>query len=303
MTIKITAQDAIVVDNCSKVFDVKQKVSFLKDLFAPKFKKVSAVDNISFKIKKGEIVGFVGPNGAGKTTTIKMVTGILWPSSGQILVHGESPQEKRKHVVRKIGAVFGQRKSLWPELSVKDGLELIASFYGVTGNEFKVRYQQLAETFEVTGFERTPFRKLSLGQQMRAELCAALLHRPEILLLDEPTIGLDIIAKHELLEFLKRINKKENVTIVLTSHDLAEIEHLCPRIIVINHGKILYDGTVSKLIPNEVVVEYEIGTKTYKKQLPKKELKKFLIGIDSTNFKVNDVPLEEIIKHFFNAKK
>lgn len=300
---KESAQSIINIEKCSKVFKVKQKKSFWADLFAPQFKNVDAVNNISFSINRGEIVGFVGPNGAGKTTTIKMITGILWPSSGNISVEGISPQENRIKVVKNIGAVFGQRKSLWPELSVRDGLELIASFYGVTGREFTNRYAELSNTFGIRDFERTPFRKLSLGQQMRSELCAALMHKPKILLLDEPTIGLDIIAKHELIDFLKKINEKEKVTILLTSHDLAEIEDLCPRIIVINHGKVLYDGTVTKLIPNEVIVEYEADNKHYSKKIAKKDLKKFLLKLDSTNFSVNEVPLEDIIKQYFLAKK
>jgi len=289
----------IEIKELKKEYKVKEKRNFLKDLFNPEFKKIKAVDNITFSIGKGDLVGFIGPNGAGKTTTIKMLCGILWPTSGEISVDGKIPYHNRKDYVKDIGAVFGQRKSLWPELSVRDNLELIGSIYGIKTDKIKNRINELKKMININEFYNQPFRKLSLGQQMKAELVASLIHSPKILFLDEPTIGMDIIAKADFIQLLKEINKNEKCTIILTSHDLIEIEKLCKRIIVINRGKILFDGNVENIRPDTVIVRYKEGLKIKEKHVKKKDLKIFLQKIDISEVSIQEIPLEEIIKKHY----
>jgi len=289
----------IQVKNLSKAFKVKQKKGFLKDLFRPEYRRIDAVDNISFNIKKGELIGFIGPNGAGKTTTIKMLCGILWPTSGEALVNNKIPYKNREEYVKSIGVVFGQRRSLWPELSVKDNLELIGSMYGLSSETITKRIIELNKLIIIEDFMLQPFRKLSLGQQMKSELVASLLHNPKILFLDEPTIGMDIIAKNDFINLLKEINKREECTIMLTSHDLNEIEKLCPRIIIINKGKKLFDGPIEKIKADKLIVRYEIGNKIKEKVLAKNKIKDFLNKIDLTNINIREIPLEEVIKEHY----
>lgn len=207
----------------------------------------TAVDGISFGIRRGEMVGYIGPNGAGKSTTIKMLTGILVPTSGHANVAGLVPWESRKQLARRIGVVFGQRTQLWWDLALIDSLELLRHMYQVPERRFRENLGQARELLALDDFLRTPVRQLSLGQRMRGDLAAALLHDPEILYLDEPTIGLDIVAKARIREFLAALNRERDVTILLTTHDLADIEHLCRRIIVIDHGRVMYDGDLDAL--------------------------------------------------------
>lgn len=218
----------------------------IRSLLSRKGKSVTAVDGISFQIKQGDFVGYIGPNGAGKSTTIKMLTGILHPSEGTVSVLGHSPQRERRQVVGQIGVVFGQRSQLWWDLPLQESFELLAAMYRVP----KARYDRMLCTFDdrlqLSHFWQTPVRKLSLGQRMRGEIAAALLHGPKILFLDEPTIGLDVVAKQAIREFLQEINQ-QGVTVLLTTHDLRDIERLCRRVIVINHGKILLDGSIEHL--------------------------------------------------------
>lgn len=289
----------IQVKNLSKAFKVKQKRGFLKDLFRPEYRRIDAVDNISFNIKKGELIGFIGPNGAGKTTTIKMLCGILWPTSGEALVNNKIPYKNREEYVKSMGVVFGQRRSLWPELSVKDNLELIGSMYGLSSEMITKRIIELNKLIIIEDFMLQPFRKLSLGQQMKSELVASLLHNPKILFLDEPTIGMDIIAKNDFINLLKEINKREECTIMLTSHDLNEIEKLCPRIIIINKGKKLFDGPIEKIKADKLIVRYEIENKIKEKVVAKNKIKDFLNKIDLTNINIREIPLEEVIKEHY----
>jgi ABC-2 type transport system ATP-binding protein len=209
--------------------------------------EVQAVDRVSFEIPAGEIVGYIGPNGAGKSTTIKMLTGILVPTSGTAEVAGVVPWEKRRQLAGRIGVVFGQRTQLWWDLPLSESLELLQYMYRVPDDRFRHTYAMAKELLDLTPFLDTPVRQLSLGQRMRGDLAAALLHEPPILYLDEPTIGLDLVAKTRIRDFLAQLNADTGVTVLLTTHDLADIEHLCRRIIVIDHGRIVHDGSLAEL--------------------------------------------------------
>ena len=238
----------ITVKNLNKTFRVKQRDSGLKNAFKSlvkgKYKKIKAVDNISFEIEKGEIVAYIGPNGAGKSTTIKMLTGILKPDSGEILIDGFNPFNNRIKYVNNIGVVFGQKSQLWWDIPVEESFLLLKDIYKINDAAYQKRKEELVKLLNLKDILKTPVRQLSLGQRMRSEIAASLLHNPKILFLDEPTIGLDAVSKVEVRKFIKEINKKEKVTIILTSHDMADIEILTKRIIVIGKGKKLYDGNL-----------------------------------------------------------
>ncbi len=230
----------------------------LKGLLFPKKKTVRGVDGISFSIAQGEIVGYIGPNGAGKSTTIKMLTGILHPTSGTIKVCGISPQADRKSVVRKLGVVFGQRTQLYWDLRLGESFELLRRIYQIDNSVFEENMAVLTDVLKLEEFIHTPVRQLSLGQRMRGDIAAAMLHSPSILFLDEPTIGLDADAKHAIRHFIKEINRKRGVTVILTTHDLDDVEQLCSRLVVVNHGKVVEDGPmvslVHKLAPHRLLV-------------------------------------------------
>jgi ABC-2 type transport system ATP-binding protein len=211
-------------------------------------REVRAVDGVSVRIEPGELVGYVGPNGAGKSTTVKMLTGILVPSGGRIRVAGFDPSRQRIQLARRIGVVFGQRVQLWWDLPLRDSFELLRHIYRLPNDRRRANLDRLCEVLELTPFLETPVRQLSLGQRMRGELTAAMLHDPEILFLDEPSIGLDVVAKARVREFLAEINRERGVTVLLTTHDLADIERLCSRLLIIDHGRVIYDGTIERLI-------------------------------------------------------
>ncbi len=259
-------ENIIEVNKLRKTFITKHKEEGLrgsiKSLFKPNYKKTEAVDGISFSIKKGELVAFIGPNGAGKSTTIKMLTGILYPSEGIAKVCSVVPWIQRKNLAFKIGSVFGQKPQLWYHLPPIDTFNLLSKIYELDEKEYRSRLNYLVDLFEIKELIDVPVRKLSLGQRMRCEIVGSLLHKPEVLFLDEPTIGLDIIAKQKIRELILELNKKEKVTILLTSHDTQDIEHLCKRIIIINHGKMIYDGDVDKLKANYLknkIVSIKLG--------------------------------------------
>jgi ABC-2 type transport system ATP-binding protein len=214
---------------------------WVKNMFSPEIKEITAVDDISFSVSKGERVAFIGPNGAGKSTTIKMLTGILFPSSGNVNILGLDPTKDRKKLAYQIGTVFGQRSQLLPNLPLTDSLEFFGVMYDMSDVEIKKRITELTKLFDLGSFIDQPVRKLSLGQRMRAEVAASLIHKPKIILLDEPTIGLDVVAKKALRDLLIKINEEEKTTIFLTSHDVGDIESLCNRTIIINHGTIIKD--------------------------------------------------------------
>ncbi len=220
----------------------------IRQLFKPRYRELKAVDDISFALEKGEFVGYLGPNGAGKSTTIKMLTGLLVPTSGTMIVDGMIPWKQRTKYVAGIGAVFGQRSSLWWDLPVSDSLEVLQSLYIVPAARFRSNLEEFRKLLELDEFIHAPVRSLSLGQRMRAELCAALLHDPKILFLDEPTIGLDVVAKERIRRFVQHINRERETTVILTTHDLSDIERLCKRVIILDHGHILYDGMLQALI-------------------------------------------------------
>ena len=213
-------------------------------LVVREYRQVRAVRDVSFAIDRGEMVGCLGPNGAGKSTTIKMLTGILVPSGGQVEVLGMVPYRRRKQLAQRIGVVFGQRTQLWWDLPLIDSLELLRYVYRVPADRYARNLSRLRDLLDLDGFLRTPVRQLSLGQRMRGDLAAALLHDPEVIYLDEPTIGLDVVAKHRVRDFLRDINRHQGVTVLLTTHDMTDVEQLCSRLLIIDHGTLLYDGTL-----------------------------------------------------------
>lgn len=241
----------IYVDSVTKEFKKVVKDSGLKgsvkSLFNRKYDIVKAVDDISFHVPKGEILGFIGANGAGKSTTIKMLTGILTPTSGSIQINGQVPYKNRKKYVKEIGVVFGQRTQLWWDLPLVETFSVLKQIYQVEDKAFNERMGLLNEVLELEDFIKSPVRTLSLGQRMRADLAASLIHNPKVLFLDEPTIGLDVAVKNNIRKAITQINEQEKTTIILTTHDLNDIESLCKRIVMIDKGKIMYDGSLTQM--------------------------------------------------------
>jgi ABC-2 type transport system ATP-binding protein len=229
--------------------NVKKKgiMGAFHSLLIPEYKLKRAVDNISFSIEKGEMVGFIGPNGAGKSTTVKMLTGILVPTSGDINMGGLNPYKDRKRNASRIGAVFGQRTQLWWDLPAQDTFDLLKYIYKIPAKRFKQNMDMFCDMLGLDEFLPQPVRQLSLGQRMRADIAAALIHDPEIVFFDEPTIGLDVIAKEKIREFIRQINKEKNTTMLFTTHDMLDIEKTCKRMLIIDRGIVIYDGTVEQI--------------------------------------------------------
>ncbi len=219
----------------------------MKNIFSPTYKTKRAVDNISFDIQDGETVGFIGPNGAGKSTTVKMLSGILHPDSGQININDFVPYRDRKKFVKHIGVVFGQKSQLWRDLPIADTFDLLKHIYAIPDNVFKQNMDMFYDILELHKFQNQSVRQLSLGQRMRADIVAAFLHNPSVVFLDEPTIGLDIVAKEKIREFVKVINKERGTTLLFTTHDMQDIEKTCRRIIIIDEGHIIYDGGIDEI--------------------------------------------------------
>lgn len=242
---------SIEVANLQKTFQTKRKAAgmrgSLRALIKPEYNTVEAVRGLSFQMEAGELLGFIGPNGAGKSTTIKILTGILHPTSGDAKVLGFVPWKERQKLAYHIGTVFGQRPQLWYHLPAIDTFMLFGKIYELDDRETKKRIAFLSEAFEIQDLLETPVRKLSLGQRMRCEVAASLLHRPKLLLLDEPSIGLDVVAKQHIRDAIKRMAQEENVGVLLTSHDAGDLEALCRRVIIVNHGQIVYEDKVSNL--------------------------------------------------------
>lgn len=219
----------------------------IKSLFHKKQEIVKAVDDISFNVEKGEILGFIGPNGAGKSTAIKMLTGILTPTSGEIMINGQIPYKNRKKYVKEIGVVFGQRTQLWWDLPLSETFTVLKEIYQVEDKAFKDRMDFLNQVLDLEPFIKSPVRTLSLGQRMRADIAASMIHNPKVLFLDEPTIGLDVVVKDNIRKAIAEINQNEKTTIILTTHDISDIELLCKRIVMIDKGKKVYDGALDKM--------------------------------------------------------
>lgn len=324
----------IEVKNLSREFKTYQRkeglAEALKSLFFREYKIKKAVDKISFTINKGELVGYIGPNGAGKSTTIKMMVGILVPSSGYVKIMGFNPWLQRKDYVSNIGVVLGQKSQLWWDLPPVDTFSLIRAIYDIPKKEFDKRLEELTKMLNVKDISKTPVRNLSLGERMRCEFIASMLHNPKILFLDEPTIGLDAVAKDEIREFIKRINKKNKTTVILTTHNMEEIEELCKRIIMIDKGKIIYDGPLKNIRKKHVKtkrVTVELGEKNKDLTLPQgcslisskgykyeievnvgKSSVSSLVSYLINNFDVYDISIEEpkiekIIKSIYEEHK
>jgi len=322
----------IEVKNLSKTFKMKVKdkgiKGSIKAIFKPKYKNKKAVNNISFNIEKGEILAFIGPNGAGKSTTIKMLTGILFPSKGNISVAGIDPQKDRKKLAYKIGCVFGQKEQLWIHLTPYDNFKFFGAIYDIPESVVEKRIKEYNDIFELDEFINTPVRSLSLGQRMICEIVASLIHEPEILFLDEPTIGLDPVIKEKIRVFIKRLNKEKKTTIFLTSHDVGDIEKLCKRVIIINDGSIVLDDSMENLkyhYLNKKMVEAKMNTKInldeidgitilkdkdynlkIEVDLTKKSISDAIKMLDPDkiiDINISNVPLETIISNIYKGSK
>jgi len=321
---------AIKVDHLKKYYQVFEKQSgffgSLSSLWNRKYRKVRAVDDITFSVEEGELIGFIGPNGAGKTTTLKILSGILYPTGGFVQVLGFTPWERKENFLKLISLVMGQKNQLWWDLPAIETFNLNAAIYSVPPREYKEDLEELTNLLNVRELLNVPARKLSLGQRMKMELIAALLHRPKILFLDEPTIGLDIISQEKIWEFVKEYNKRKKATILLTSHYIGDISKLARRIIIIDKGKIIFDGELDELIERyakEKIIkmifsEYtdpkvlsqigEIKTYDFPKVsiLVKKEtaavaaaevLQKFPVA----DLTIEEMPIEDIIRQIFEG--
>lgn len=320
--------DAINVKNLTKKYRVKVKEKGLsgsiKSIIKPKYKEITAVDNISFSVKKGEIIAFIGPNGAGKSTTIKMLTGILYPDKGEAAVLNISPTQQRKKLAYKIGTVFGQKEQLWTHLTPYDNFKFFGAVYDIPDDKTDDQIMKLTAIFELDDFINTPVRNLSLGQRIRCEIVASLIHEPEILFLDEPTIGLDPVVKENIRTLIKQMNKEYRTTVFLTSHDVGDIEKLCKRIIIVNHGIIVMDDSMENLkyhYLNKKIVEMKLkepidfseddGITVLKSKgcnlklevdICKKSISDAMKLIDADNLidiNISNVPLENIITEIY----
>ena len=240
----------IEVENLVKTYKIIQKddglLGYFKNLVKPKYKEITAVRGVNFKLEEGELVGYIGENGAGKSTTIKMLTGLLTPTSGKVVVDGIIPYEKRIQNNKNIGAVFGQKTQLWWDLPVIESFQLIKQMYKIPDGEYRKNLKKFTELLELKELLDKQVKNLSLGQKMRCEIAATFIHNPKIVYLDEPTIGLDVFVKENIRKFIKDINKEKNTTVILTTHDLKDIEDVCNRIILLDQGEIIYDGEKQK---------------------------------------------------------
>lgn len=235
----------IVVDHISKEYRIRKDKK--RNIFVPHYTTIKAVDDISFSIGPGEILGYIGPNGAGKSTTIKILTGILTPTAGSVNINGLNPHKQREKCMRDLGAMFGQKTQLWWDLPLKDSFQIIKSMYNISDQVYKDNMELFCQVLEIHDFYDSTVRQLSLGQRVRGDLAAVFLHNPSVVLLDEPTIGIDIVAKKKIRDFIREINMRKKTTLLLTSHDISDIEALCDRVLLINGGKLAYDGSLEKL--------------------------------------------------------
>ena len=321
------------VRNLTKQFSLSQRQAGLwpaiKGVIRPQSTKtLTAVDDISFDIQKGELVGFLGPNGAGKTTTLKMLSGILYPTHGTVTVDGFIPWERKRDYQRQFALVMGQKNQLWWDLPARETFLLNKAIYRIADNDYAARLNELTELLGAQDILDQQVRKLSLGERMKCELIASLLHRPSVLYLDEPTIGLDVISQQKIREFIRSYNREHQTTIMLTSHYMQDIEALCDRVLVINQGKLMYDGRLHELVNR--YVDYKLIRLSVSKSIDKQCFEQFgevreyspqgaLIAVkhDRVNasaakiltdypideFTIEEVPIEEVVVQFFNENK
>ena len=297
----------IEVKNVSKTFKISKRRSgvpgMLANLFVPKYEKKEAVKNISFNIEKGEMVGFIGPNGAGKSTTIKMLSGILYPDSGEINVGGFIPYKQRKNYVGRIGVVFGQKSQLQWDLPVIDSFELLKAIYSVPDDVYKKNLNRFTEMLDMSGFIDQPVRQLSLGQKMRADIVAALIHSPEIVFFDEPTIGVDVVGKETIRSFIRELNEQDNVTMIFTTHDMQDIEKTCKRLIIIDEGAKVYDGTLSGIrekYGTSRQLDVEFGSKEDIAPIDNVEIVELENNKKRFVFENRDVHINELMNHLLS---
>lgn len=276
----------ISVQNLTKYYKIHQKepglTGSLKTLFNRQYYDAKAVDDISFQISEGELIGFIGPNGAGKTTTLKCLSGLLYPTSGKVEVLGYTPFARKHPYLKQISLVMGQKNQLWWDLPAIDSFLLNKEIYEISDSEYKKTLDELTELLDVKDILQVQVRKLSLGQRMKCELIAALIHNPKILFLDEPTIGLDVVMQQKLRDFVKEYNQRHNATILLTSHYMKDVEQLCERVIIIDHGKILYDGKLSDIVKK--YVKNKTLSVVFEKPVSKDKLEKLgeVLELDET---------------------
>lgn len=301
--------DIIKAEQLTKKFKIKKETSGFKSFFKPEYKNITAVDKLSFSIKKGERVAFIGPNGAGKSTTIKMLSSILYPSSGTAEVLGLTPWDNRKELSYRIGTVFGQRSQLWYNLPVQDSFALLGKIYSLNEVKFKRRLSRLVNLFEIRDLLSHPTCSLSLGQRMRCEIVASLIHNPQVLFLDEPTIGLDVTAKEIIRNLIKKQALEEETTLLLTSHDTDDMEKVCNRVIIINKGKLIFDNTINALKDSYLSKKYlevttdngeKFKTVVNTKETPvRKALEELMQKHHVVDMTVENPPMEEIIKEIY----
>lgn len=293
-------KEIISVKNVSKVYDILKKepglLGSLKTLFSRKYDKKIGVDNINFSINEGDFIGFIGPNGAGKTTTIKMLSGIIHPSSGDIKVMGFTPKKLQNSFKKQFAITMGQKNQLWWDIPPLDSFQLLKEIYEISEEDYNQILEELTTLLEVKHLLKVPLRNLSLGERMKMEIIGSLLHSPKVLFLDEPTIGLDVPSRRKIRKFLKYINKEKNITIILTSHYLEDIEELCNRIIAINKGNIIYDGSI-KALPS-AALNYKYVSVSFDDQNALKLLKKYGELIDKTDTNAKILIKKDNIKEF-----
>jgi len=321
----------IEVENLSKIYRTQKRLPGLagavKGLFSRDYTEVRAVDGVSFNIEEGELVGFLGPNGAGKTTTLKMLSGILYPTLGAARVMGFTPADRKNEYRRQFALVMGQKNQLWWDLPAQESLFLNKEIYGVSDADYKETLDEMTELLQVKHLLGIMVRELSLGERMKFELIASLLHRPRVLFLDEPTIGLDVVAQKNIREFIKDYNRRTKTTILLTSHYMNDIQALCDRVVVINHGKKVFDGRLDAVVerfsqtkrititfkdggvsPEQLAVFGKVLESTKVKvvlQVPREEVKKasneILSRFDVDDINIEEVPIEEVIEKVFEG--
>lgn len=325
-------ENIITVKNLKKTYKVSERdntsmMSSVKSLFKRKYKYVSAVNNINLSVKRGEIRGLIGPNGAGKSTTIKMLSGILHPTEGTVEVLGHTPWNERESYVMKIGAVFGQKSQLWWDLPPIDTFSLNRHMYKISDKTFNYNIDMFKELLDIEEVIKKPTRQLSLGERMKCEFVCALLHEPELVYLDEPTIGLDIITKDSIRTFIKELNRVKNTTIIITTHDLDDIVNLCENVTIINNGTVVYDETLENLttyFDNSKVIEIKFTEPVKESQLDafnvlsatnmtanievnltgstiKDEVSKLFTTLPVHDININNIDIEEVIKHIYST--